>query len=127
MSSAVNTYSKQMVMSGDLNRHGTLFGGRLMSWMDISAAMHAAEIMNMNCVTVKASEIIFKVPAALGDIITLEAWEVERGNTSLTVGIRVTKSNLRERNVEIATSSFKFVAIGDDGKPSNAWNNQSSR
>ena len=99
-----------MVLSGHLNRHGTLFGGQMMSWMDISAAMHAAEIMNMNCVTVKANEIVFKAPAHLGDIITFEAWELERGTTSLTVGIRVTKSNLKEKDIEIATSSFKFVA-----------------
>ena len=122
----MKTYSKQMVLYGHLNRHGTLFGGQMMSWMDISAAMHAAEIMNMNCVTVKASEIIFKQPAVLGDIITFEAWEIERGTTSLTVGIKVTKSNLNDKNVEIATSSFKFVAIGADGKPSNAWNDKSN-
>lgn len=118
----MKTYSKQMVLSGDLNRHGTLFGGQMMAWMDIAAAMHAAEIMNMNCVTVKANEIIFKTPARLGDICTFECWELERGSTSLTVGIRVTKSNLTEKNVEIASSSFKFVAIGEDGKPSSAWN-----
>ena len=122
VTNSLKTYSKQMVLSSDLNRHGTLFGGRLMSWMDISAAMHAAEIMNMNCVTVKANEIVFKAPAHLGDIITFEAWELERGTTSLTVGIRVTKSNLKERDVEIATSSFKFVAIGEDGRPSSKWN-----
>jgi acyl-CoA thioesterase YciA len=119
----IKTHSKQMVLSGDLNRHGTLFGGQMMAWMDIAAAMHAAEIMNMNCVTVLANAIVFKAPAILGDICTFECWELERGSTSLTVGIKVTKSNLKEKNVEIATSSFKFVAIGDDGKPSSSWNN----
>ena len=114
-----------MVLSGDLNRHGTLFGGRLMEWMDIAAAMHSAEIMNMNCVTVLANAIVFKSPAHLGDIITFEAWEETRGKTSLTVGIKVTKSNLKEKNIEIATSSFKFVAIGEDGKPSSLWNTSS--
>jgi acyl-CoA hydrolase len=126
MSSTLKSFSDQMVLSGDLNRHGTLFGGRMMAWMDIHAAIFSSKVMNMNCVTVKVSEIIFKQPAHLGDIITFEAWEIERGTTSLTVGIKATKSNLNVRDVEIATSSFKFVAIGADGKPSNAWNDQSN-
>jgi acyl-CoA hydrolase len=114
--------TKQMVLNEDLNRHGSLFGGKMMAWMDLAAAIHAAETMQMNCVTVKVNEIVFKAPAHLGDIITFECWEESRGNTSLTIGIKATKSNLKEKNIEIATSSFKFVAIGDDGKPSNAWN-----
>lgn len=120
--SAKITYTKQMVLASDLNRHGTLFGGVLMSWMDLAAAIHSAEIMQMNCVTAKVNEIVFHVPATLGDIITFTCWEAERGNTSLTVGIKATKTNLKEKDVEIATSSFKFVALGEDDKPSNVWN-----
>lgn len=114
--------TKQMVLNEHLNRHGSLFGGQMMAWMDLAAAIHAAETMNMNCVTVKVNEIVFKVPAHLGDIVTFDCWEVARGSTSLTIGIRASKSNLKEKDVEIATSEFKFVAIGDDGKPSNLWN-----
>lgn len=110
-----------MVLSEHLNRHGSLFGGQMMAWMDIAAAIHAAEIMRMNCVTVKASEIIFKTPVHLGDIVTFECYEMARGNTSLTVGITVTKTNLEERDVEVASSNFKFVAIDENGKASNKW------
>lgn len=118
----IYTHTKQMVLSEHLNRHGNLFGGQMMAWMDIASAIHAAEIMNMNCVTVKADEIIFKVPVILGDIVTFECYEVERGNTSLTVGIKVTKSNLEEKNIEVASSKFKFVAVDKNGKPSSEWN-----
>ena len=118
----MKTYTKQMVLSEHLNRHGNLFGGQMMAWMDIASAIHAAEIMNMNCVTVKADEIIFKVPVILGDIVTFECSEFERGNTSLTVSINVTKSNLQDKNVEVASSKFKFVAIDENGRPSSEWN-----
>lgn len=116
------TYTKQMVLAEHLNRHGNLFGGQMMAWMDIASAIHAAEIMRMNCVTVKANEIIFKVPVGLGDIVTFECTELCRGNTSLTVHIHVTKTNLKERDVEVASSDFKFVAVDENGKPSSTWN-----
>lgn len=116
------SYTKHMVLYEHLNRHGSLFGGVLMSWMDIAAAIHAGEIMQMNCVTVRVDELIFKVPVKLGDIVTFECVEVSRGRTSLTVGIKVTKTNLTEKDVEVATSNFKFVAVDQDGKPSDKWN-----
>lgn len=110
-----------MVLSEHLNRHGSLFGGQMMAWMDIASAIHAAEIMNSNCVTVLADQILFKTPVYLGDIVTFECVEIARGITSLTVGITVYKSNLNIKNVEVASSSFKFVAIDDNGKSKN-WN-----
>ena len=116
------SYTKHMVLYEHLNRHGSLFGGILMSWMDIAAAIHAGETMNMNCVTVRVDELIFKVPVRLGDIVTFECSEHSRGRTSLTVFIRVTKSNLTEKDVEVATSNFKFVAVDEEGKPSDLWN-----
>lgn len=119
----MKTYTKQMVLSEHLNRHGSLFGGQMMAWMDIASAIHAAEIMQMNCVTVKADEIVFKTPVSLGDIVTFECCEVERGITSLTVGIKVTKSNLQDKDIDVASSKFKFVAVDDNGRPSDEWNN----
>ena len=116
--------TKQMVLNEHLNKHGTLFGGQMMAWMDLAAAIHAAETMMMNCVTVKVNEIVFNKPAVLGDIITFDCWEVERGTTSLTIGIEATKMQSDYSIVVIATSKFKFVAIGEDGKPSSLWNSK---
>ena len=120
------TYTKQMVLSEHLNRHGNLFGGQMMSWMDIASAIHAAKTMNMNCVTVKVSEILFKVLVTLGDIVTFECSELNRGNTSLTIHIIATKNNLEEKDVEVATADFTFVAIDKEGQPSNEWNNKNN-
>lgn len=116
------TQSKQMVLYEHLNRHGNLFGGQMMAWMDIAAAMCATEIMQMNCVTVKAEEIIFKVPVKLGDILNFECEEFCRGRTSLTISIKVSKVNPGENDIEVATSNFKFVGIDEDGKPTDTWN-----
>lgn len=115
-SESLKTYTTQMVLNENLNRHGSLFGGHLMAWMDLAAAIHAGKTMKKNCVTVLVNDIVFKTPAHLGDVIQLECWEVVRGRTSITIGVRVTKSNLEVDNVDIATSSFKFVAVDENGK-----------
>lgn len=117
----MKTYTTQMVLSENLNRHGSLFGGHLMAWMDLAAAIHAGRTMKRNCVTILVTDLLFKVPSHLGDIITFECYEIARGRASLTVGIKVTKSNLEVEDVEIASSSFKFVAVDENGK-SVVWN-----
>ena len=118
----IKTETKQMVLAEHLNRRGNLFGGQMMAWMDIAAAMHCFEVMQMDCVTVLADQILFKVPVSLGDIVKFECVEHSRGRSSLTVSIVVTKSNLKDKNVEVASSNFKFVAIDENGIPTNEWN-----
>lgn len=119
----MKSVTKQLVMHEHLNRRGDLFGGQMMSWMDIAAAIHAYEITNMQCVTVAVDRIEFLLPVTLGDLVTFEVTEKERGNTSITMNVVAYKSNLKDKMVEVARSNFKFVAIDDEGKPTNKWNN----
>lgn len=114
-------------MNTHLNRHGTLFGGQIMSWMDIAAAIHSYEITKMNTVTVAVDRIEFLLPVNLGDLVTFKVTEKERGSTSITVHVVAYKSNLKEEMIEVARSNFKFVAIDDNGKPSSKWNNQNDK
>lgn len=111
-----------MVLTEHLNRHGNLFGGQMMAWMDLAAAICAAEIMNMNSVTISVDRIEFLKPVYLGDIVTFEVEEKTRGRTSLTLHVVAYKSNVKEKTVEVARSNFKYVGIDDDGKPSDEWN-----
>jgi len=123
----MKSITKQLVMHEHLNRHGNLFGGQMMSWMDIAAAILAYEITNMDCVTVTVDRIEFSKPVALGDLVTFEVTEKERGSTSITLSVIAYKSNLKEKMVEVAKSNFKFVAIDDKGRPSSEWNNEYKR
>ena len=119
----MKTVTKQLVMYEHLNRHGNLFGGQLMSWMDMAAAIHATEVTNTQCVTVSVDKIEFLKPIALGDLVTFHVIEKERGTTSITLNVIVYRSNLEEKMIEVAKSNFKFVAIDDEGKPDSTWNN----
>ena len=119
----MKSVTKQLVMYEHLNRHGNLFGGTMMSWMDIAAAIHAYEITSMQCVTVAVDRIEFLLPVSLGDLVTFEVTEKDRGITSITLDVIVYKSNLKDKMIEVARSNFKFVAIDDEGNPSSRWNN----
>lgn len=119
----MKSVTKQLVMHEHLNTRGQLFGGQMMSWMDIAAAIHAYEITNLDCVTVTVDRIEFSKPVLLGDLVTLEVQEKERGKTSVTMKVIAYKSNLKEKMVEVARSNFKFVALDNDGKPTSRWNN----
>ena len=119
----MKSITKQMVMHEHLNRRGDLFGGQMMAWMDIAAAIHAFEITNMSCVTVAVDRIEFLLPVNLGDLVIFHVTEKIRGVTSITMDVVAYKSNLEEKMVEVARSNFKFVALDENGNPSSEWNN----
>jgi len=118
----MRSLTKQLVMHEHLNRRGSLFGGQMMSWMDIAAAIHVYEITNEQCVTVAVDRIEFLKPVELGDLVTFEVAEIDRGTTSITVSVVAYKSNLEDKMVEVARSNFKFVAVDEEGKPTSRWN-----
>ncbi len=108
------------VFPDDLNYAGSLFGGKLLSEMDLAASNCARRALYASAcnglVTVHVSEVNFLVPAKLGDIVELHT-EVERlGNTSLTIKIEAIKENFFGERASICTASFVFVALLD-GKP----------
>ena len=112
-----------MILMTDLNGHSTLFGGQLMAWCDLAASMYCGQYMG-KCVTVKADAIEFKVPGHLRDILTFHVEETKRGRTSMTVKVTVIKNETSD-NIEMASSSFTFVGVDDNGKASSDWNKQS--
>jgi acyl-CoA hydrolase len=117
--------SRFLVMYSDLNAHGRLFGGRLMSWLDEGTAQVAMERMGTrNIVTKKFGEIVFQNPGQLGD--SVEIWtRVEReGRTSLTLDCRVLVrgySPEQEKRRQICHCSVVYVALDEEGRP-RPWN-----
>lgn len=118
----MKSVTKQLVMHEHLNRRGDLFGGQMMAWMDIAAAIHAYEVTNMDCVTVAVDGMEFLLPVSLGDLVTFEVREEKRGQSSITLDVIAYRSDLVDKMVEVARSNFKFVAIDEEGRPSDRWN-----
>ncbi|KEP69842.1 acyl-CoA hydrolase [Thioclava dalianensis] len=109
---------RTLAMPADTNAAGDIFGGWVMSQMDLAAAIAANERSGGRTVTVAANEIVFKKPVKVGDTLCVYT-SVERvGRSSITIAIeawaRRKYTLLREKVTE---AHFTMVAVGEDGKP----------
>ncbi len=111
-------YTTELVLPNDTNQLGNLLGGRLMHWIDITAAIAAARHSGRVCVTASLDELNFHDPIRLGEIVILQASVNRAFNTSMEVGVLVTAENLREGSPRRANNAYlTFVAIDEKGKP----------
>ncbi|MCT4641273.1 MAG: acyl-CoA thioesterase [Bacteriovoracaceae bacterium] len=111
---------RQMVMPGDTNKHGTIFGGTIMSWIDIAAAMCAERHCNNPVVTVHVDDIHFISPIKVGHHVFIRASINYVGNTSMIVGVKVQGENPYTGKVYNTTKAYlTFVALDEYGKPMN--------
>jgi acyl-CoA hydrolase len=108
----------QMVLPPDTNAHGTVFGGRVMGWMDIAAAISAERHARKNVVTVSVDALHFIAPAHLGYHITIKAMVNAVYHSSMEVGVRVEAENpISGEVVHTSSAYFTFVALDATGKP----------
>jgi len=100
----------------DLNPNGTLFGGRLLAWIDEEAALYAIiQLENQRLVTKHMSEIDFKSSAKPGDIVEIGIEIVKFGRTSLSLKCEV--RNKMTQETIITVDQLTMVNLGEDGKP----------
>ena len=107
--------SRKMVKSEDLNGRNTLFGGRLMAWIDEECAIYCACQMNTaNIVTKYMSEMNFQAPAYQGDVIEIGVATLDIGTTSLTVTC-VVRDKVTKREI-ITIDKIVFVCVDREGR-----------
>jgi len=109
----------KICMSSDIGVHGNLFGGTMMSWIDEAGAAYASQICDTpRMVTVKISELLFKKPIKVGNLIKIYGEVREFGRTSVTLNIEVRKHNVYTGDQDVVThTEIKFVRIDDDNNP----------
>lgn len=108
-------HTRKWVKPEDLNPNGTLFGGRLLAWIDEEAALYASiQLENQKIVTKYMSEIDFISSANQGDIIEIGMEPVKFGKTSLTLSCEVRNKMTHETIITI--SNIVMVNLGVDGK-----------
>lgn len=112
----MNFYSRKLIKPQDMNAHGTLFGGTVLSWVDEEAAIFVScQLGKGNLVTKFMSEIDFVSSAKLGDIIEIGMETVNFGKSSITV--RCVVRNKFTKEVIIKIDKIVFVHLDKDGKP----------
>ena len=110
--------STHMVLPFDTNVHGTAFGGRIMQWMDIAAAIAAARHCGNTAVTASVDDLHFTRPIRMGDVLVMYACVNYTGRTSMEVGVRVEREDPKNQTREHCLSGyFTFVAVDPNGTP----------
>lgn len=108
---------REMVMPTDTNKHGTIFGGKIMSWIDIAAAMAAERHCNNPVVTAHISDIDFISPINVGFHVSIKASINYVGRSSMIVGVRVDSEDPYTGEKKKTTKAYvTFVAIDKSGK-----------
>lgn len=103
---------------GDINSNGHIFGGWVLSQMDIAAGIVASRRADGPVATVAIQAMEFIAPILLHDIISVYAWIERTGRSSMAIRIEVIADRDRgSRQVKVTEGVFTFVALGTDHRP----------
>lgn len=107
------------IKKSDLGFHANLFGGKLLAWLDASAAAYAMEVCDTpRMVTVMIDKCIFKKPAKEGQLIKIYGKVVHVGNTSITLYLEARAHNVYSGSqTVILSTNIRFVRIDENGDP----------
>jgi len=108
--------TRKLVKPEDLNANNTLFGGRLLEWVDEEAAIYAAiEARHKKVVTKSISAINFIAPARQGDVVEIGVALKRVGKTSITLEVQV--RDLTTQNIIVNIDEMVFVCVDENGRP----------
>ena len=113
------SYTEQVQVLGLANMNGNdrLFGGTLMSWIDIVAAVVARRHSNRNVTTASVSELTFKAPAFANDTLLLCGHITYAGRTSMEICVESYVEELNGTRKLINTAYLTMVALDENGVP----------
>ena len=111
--------TNHLVLPSHANALGTIFGGVLMSWIDIAAAISAQRHSGRISVTAGVDALYFLAPVNVGDAVCLKARVVYTGRTSMITAVEVTSENLKApgQRQRCVTAFLSMVAVDDNKKP----------
>ena len=105
-------------MPSDANVNGDVFGGWIMSQVDIAGSIPAQKVAKCRITTVSVNSFTFKQPVFIGDVVSFYADVLKVGNTSVTVEVEVfaLRKYLRDL-VKVTEATLTYVALCEDRKP----------
>ena len=107
-----------IAMPADANPNGDIFGGWLLSQMDLAGGSLAAQRAQGRCATVAVDGMVFHEPVFVGDEVSCYGELVKTGRSSMTVRIEAWRRSLASLEVRKVTQAvFTYVAIGADRRP----------
>jgi acyl-CoA thioesterase YciA len=108
---------RTLAMPADTNPAGDIFGGWVMSQMDIAGAIAAVERAKGRVVTVAVEAMTFIAPVKVGDILCVYTTVDRVGTTSVSIGVEAwVRRNRLDDRVKVTNGRFVYVALGEDGR-----------
>ncbi|EAI5467056.1 acyl-CoA thioesterase [Campylobacter lari] len=108
-----------IAMPSNTNPAGNIFGGWIMSQIDLAGAIAARELSPQRVVTVAVDKIIFKEPIFVGDLVSCYAKIIKAGNTSITVEVEVVTQRANEYGrvycMHVTSAVVTYVSVDKDG------------
>lgn len=114
-------------MPSDANYSGDIFGGWIMSQVDVAGSIPAARLARGRIVTIAVNSFLFKQPVMIGDLVSFYAEVARVGRTSITVDVEVyaQRRSLHE-TVKVTEATLTYVAVDENRRP-RPVNSQSNR
>ncbi len=100
----------------DTNNAGTIFGGIILSYIDLAGAVEVGKTTKQRIVTAGIKEVEFKAPVLVGEVVSFYTKTLKVGRTSVTVSVEV-ESTRGHEFVRVTSAELTFVALDKDGKP----------
>jgi acyl-CoA thioesterase YciA len=115
-------------MPADANFSGDIFGGWVMSHVDIAGSIPATRRARGRVATVAVNSFVFRQPVLVGDVVSFYAEVVKVGRTSITVDVQVyaQRNPVKEECVKVTEAALTYVAVDENGRPRVVPTQQSS-
>jgi acyl-CoA thioesterase YciA len=110
--------TRALAMPADTNQNGDIFGGWLLSQMDLAGGVFASKTAKSRTVTVAIEAMNFRKPVFVGDLVSVHASLVRVGKTSITVHLEAWVLRRKEvHSILVTDGNFTYVSIDDQGHP----------
>lgn len=108
-----------VMMPKDTNPLGTIFGGLILSYIDVAGAIEAHDQSQKRLVTVAMHEVKFIAPVFVGDLVSFYTETIKIGTTSITILVTVESRRAKapHETVRVTQAEVVYVAVDDEGKP----------
>src|ERR1700733_13359511 len=109
---------RTLAMPADTNQNGDIFGGWLLSQMDLGGGVFASKLAKSRTVTVAIEAMNFRKPVYVGDLVSVHATLVKIGKTSITGHLEAWGLRRKEmQSILVTDGNFTYVSIDDEGHP----------
>ena len=110
---------RTVAMPADANPSGDIFGGWIMSQMDIAGAIFASYIVHGRLVTVAVEGMTFHLPVFVGDQVSCYCDAARFGNTSISIHIEVwvRRKHAAQEHLKVTEATYTYVSINEDRQP----------